>query len=137
MTATTPEDGGIRAMGPREVIATALARVDGLTPSQHEPEEFLPGMAWPALRQVTRDGVFCAPLVKGYDVFVILDPGHKTAASQEAEALIEPVVSALEDIGEWTQPAEVVQLAVPNGQALPALRVRITPYHQDVTEIQE
>lgn len=107
------------------LTAAALPEVQAVYTSK--PDTVHAGAAWPVLREVSRDGVLCAVLTHTYDVFVVLEPGYAPAAADQADALIGPLVLALEPLGEWIQPADLVALAFESGNTVPALRVRITP----------
>jgi len=118
---------------PREQITAlldGLGTVGGLTVTAYaaQPDTPHPGAAWPALRSIARDGTLTAPFARAYDVFVVLPGTYASSAADTAEAVIEHLVDALEEVGEWTQPADVIQLRTSsNADTVPAIRVRITP----------
>lgn len=114
-------------MSARELISTALNRVPGVTGYSNEPKNKRAGTAWPVLREVWREGTYVAPYTRAYDVFAILPATNAEESANAVEALAVPLIEALSEIGEWTQPAETVQVDLGNNNTLPALRVRITP----------
>lgn len=113
-------------MSGRDLIATALNAIEGVTGHPYEPANKAPGMGWPVLRQVTRDGTMCGPYVRSYDVFVLVTNNHPTAAEDAVEDLIEQVVAALEPLGEWVEPAEPRLIQFDNNETAPGIRVQIT-----------
>lgn len=114
-------------MSARELIASALNSVPGVTGHAVEPKNKIAGFAWPVLREVWREGTYVAAYTRAYDVFAILPTANAAKSANAAEALAVPLIQALEQIGEWTQPAETVQVDLGNNNTLPALRIRITP----------
>lgn len=114
-------------MSVRELISAALTSVPGLTGYATEPKNKRAGTAWPVLREVWREGTYVAAYTRAYDVFAILPATNAKESANAAEALAVPLITALEEIGEWTQPAETVEVDLGNNNTLPALRVRITP----------
>lgn len=111
----------------RDLIRTALNRVPGLSGYAVEPKNKRAGTAWPVLREVWREGTYVAPYTRAYDVFAILPTTNAEESANAVEALAVPLIEALSEIGEWTQPAETVQVDLGNNNTLPALRIRITP----------
>jgi hypothetical protein len=114
-------------MSARELISTALNRVPGVAGYSTEPKNKRAGTAWPVLREVWREGTYVAPYTRAYDVFAILPATNAEESANAVEALAVPLIEALSEIGEWTQPAETVQVDLGNNNTLPALRIRITP----------
>lgn len=114
-------------MSARELIKAALDSVPDLTGYAFEPKTKRAGSAWPVLREVWREGTYVAPYTASYDVFAIVPATTAEESASAVEALAVPLIQALERIGEWSQPAETVQLDLGNNNVLPALRVRISP----------
>lgn len=114
-------------MSARELIKAALDSVPELTGYAFEPKTKRAGSAWPVLREVWREGTYVAPYTGAYDVFAIVPATTSEESASAVEALAVPLIQALERIGEWSQPAETVQLDLGNNNVLPALRVRISP----------
>lgn len=112
-------------MTARDQIKAALMGVPGVTAYAAEPAQKSSGAAWPVLRRLTRDGGLCAPYVRHYDVFVVLNNNHPTAAADEAEDLIVTVVEALEGLGEWVEPAETVSIQFDTQSTVPGIRVEV------------
>lgn len=118
---------GRERMSARELISTALNRVPGIAGYANEPKNKRAGTAWPTLREVWREGTYVAPYTRAYDVFAILPASTSKESADAAETLAVPLIEALSEIGEWTQPAETVEVDLGNNNTLPALRIRITP----------
>lgn len=114
-------------MNERARIASALAGVEGVKAYPEKPNQIHPGAAWPVLREVNRDGTLTGPFTRTYDVFYVLPAGYAPSTADAAEDVIEALVDVLEDVGEWQQPAEPVQIAFENDSTVPGIRVRITP----------
>lgn len=116
----------------RERIRAAISAVEGLTGYVSEPKNKNAGTAWPVLREVARDGTYVSPYTRAYDVFAILPATNAEASADAAETLAVPLIEALEEIGTWTPPLELVEVALGNNNSLPALRIRITPDNEGV-----
>lgn len=109
-----------------ERIKAALTDLAGITAYADEPANKAAGSAWPVLRRLTRDGSMCSPFVRAYDVFVVLNNNHPTAAANAADAQIIAVVEAVEAAGlEWIEPAETVQIQFDNQSTVPGIRVEV------------
>lgn len=111
----------------RDAIREALATIPGIVAYDAEPDQKAPGIAWPVLRELNPDGSFCAPYTRTYDVFAVLPAGYGPHSAQVADDLIEPLVDALQKVGDWTPPAEVVRIQLSASETVPGIRVRITP----------
>ena len=114
-------------MSARELIKSAINSVPDLTGYAFEPKNKRAGTAWPVLREISREGTYVASYTPVYDVFAILPSTTAEESANAVEEIAAPLIQALERIGEWTQPAENVQVDLGNNNTLPALRIRITP----------
>lgn len=92
-----------------------------------EPETPTAGAAWPVFREFNT-GVMCGGLARTYDVYCIVRNTSPAVSAEDAEQLAEPLLDALHPLGEWVQPGDTVQIQVADGQVMPAVRIRITPY---------
>jgi hypothetical protein len=92
-----------------------------------EPANPTAGSAWPVFREIN-PGVLCGGLAYTYDVYAIVRAASPAVSATDAEALAEPLLAALAPIGDWVAPIDAVQIQVADGQTMPALRARITPY---------
>lgn len=112
----------------RQAIVAALGTIEGVKAYPAEPDQKHPGAAWPVLRELNPGGTLCrGGYLRGYDVFAVLPNGYGPQSADAAEGLIEDLVAALETVGEWTPPAETVQIAFDNQTTHPGIRVRVAP----------
>lgn len=119
-------------MSARSRIVDALQEVEVspgvvLTAYDAEPDQKHDYAVWPVLREVTRDGVLCAPFTNTYDVFAVLPNAYAPATAAAAEELAPVLVGLLEPLGEWVQPAELVRIAFDDTTTVPGIRVQIIP----------
>lgn len=79
----------------RAEFAAALSTVAGVTGYQYRPAAMRPGDAWPTLAVLERaDGL---AFEATWSVWVIL-PSDEKAASEQTDALVGPLVAALEPV---------------------------------------
>ena len=112
----------------RAALCDALTAVPRLQVHPTMPSAPVAWDAWPrwAISNYT-GGRLGWVAVHEYDVLVVLPAGYEPDTVDQGDALLDQLALVLALVG-LVQQAEPVQLATPNGNPLPALRVRVIPH---------
>ena len=115
-------------MNGRATIVAALAAIEGLHPTQSNPDTPTEGAAWPVWVQstVTGNGKLAQPLTHTYEVYCVLPAGYHPDTVDKADGLIDQLAAALRRIATLQQ-IEPVAIAFDTNQTMPGIRIRLTP----------